>query len=391
MDVKGVNGIRNDRSPERFDPKDLLVGTNVELDETGKISRRLGVTQLLAGSAHSLFASGDDCYLVRNGVLSRLNADGTTIPIMPVAGSRVTYCRVGDGVLWSDGLRSGVLTGASNRQWGIDPPASLAAASAGGGALRDGDYLYTMTYVRDDGVESGAPICGRLTAKGGINFTGLPVSANPKVTSKRIYLSTWNGELPYLAATVANAASSITISSEPPSGPALRTQFMGAAPSGQVVGYYNGRSYVADGRFLYYSQPYEYELFDLVSGYIAFSENVQMFAAVTDGIFVGTDREIAFLRGSDPSEFQRQKVADYGAVLGTEQEVPDYYALDEHRRQTGKQIMWMSKQGVCLGGEGGSFRNLTGERYILPDGLTRGASLLKVRGGSPQLIVSLFK
>lgn len=389
IEIKGAKGIRNDLSPERLDQQDLLSAVNVELDETGKISRRLGVTQLLPGDAHSLFASGDDCYLVLNGVLVRLNADGTQMPIIAVSGRRVAYCRSGAGVMWSDGLQSGIIKGASNRRWGIAPPPAFSAASAGSGALRDGHYLYTMTYVRNDGVESGAPICGRVDAQGGISF-GLPVSDDPAVTQKRIYLSAWNGEMPYLAATVANATTSITIGGEPPAGVPLRTQFMGAAPAGQVVGYYNGRAYVAQGRFLHYSQPYEYELFDLASGYLAFPSNIRTFAAVTDGVFVGLDDGTVFLAGSDPTLFERRAVADYGTVLGTEQEVPEHYVLDDNTRAQGAQVMWMSKQGVILGGSGGYYKNLTGGRYLLPPDVKTGASLFKLRGGSPQLVVSLF-
>ena len=80
---------------------------------------------------------------------------------------------------------------------------------------------------------------------GGIFFPVLPVSSDPTVTSKRIYLSDWNGELTYLAMTLTNSRTSATLSSPPPPGPALRTQFAGQAPVGKLVGYFNGRAYVA--------------------------------------------------------------------------------------------------------------------------------------------------
>lgn len=389
IELKAATGVRNDISPERFDKTDLIVGTNIELDDTGKVSRRLGMTLHTAGVTHSLLASSRDCFVVLNGVLSRVQPDMTMLPIVPVSGSRVAYERIADEVFWTDGLQSGVLTGA-NRQWGIAPPPPIGAASTGVGSLRDGTYLYTMTYVRADGKESGAPICGRVEASGGIAFAALPVSADPLVTHKHLYLSAWNGELSYRAATLPNADVSATISAAQPTGVPLRTQFMGPAPAGQLVGYYKGRAYVAQGRFLWHSQPYEYELFDLMSGYLAFPDNIQTFSPVADGVFVGTERETVFLAGRDPSDFDLRRVADYGTVLGTEQEIPEHHVLDEKQRPQGPQVMWMSKHGVCLGGNGGFFKNLTGKRYRLPVDVTTGASLLKVRGGTPQFVVSLF-
>lgn len=390
IELKGALGVRNDISPERFSAKDLLVGDNIELDDTGKVARRLGAVVQSPGVAHSVWADGKDAFVAMNGTLNRVEANLALTPITPVTGNRVAYRRVADEVYWTDEYRSGIISSAGNRQWGITPPPAFAATSTSLGDLRDGYYLYTMTFVRSDGKESGAPVCGRLQASGGIAFNNLPVSADPLVTTKNIYLSAWNGELPYLALSLTNTTTSATLSDDPPAGPPLRTQFMGPAPAGTLVGYYNGRAYVAQGRFLWYSQPYEYELFDPMNGYLTFPDNVQTFASVSDGIFVGSDSETVFLHGDDPSEFKRRLVADYGTVRGTEQEIPEYYVLDEKQRGHGMQNMWMSKQGVCLGSNGGFFKNLTGGRYILPADVTAGASLLKVRGGTPQLVVSLF-
>lgn len=390
IELRGADGVRNDISPERFGKKDLLAGVNIELDDSGKVARRLGSTLHTAGDAHSVWADGRDSFVVLGGVLNRIQPGLLMLPIQPVGGSRVAYGRIADEVFWTDGLQSGILGGNASRQWGITPPPAISATSTGLGDLREGDYLCTMTYARDDGKESGAPICSRLYASGGIAFANLPVSSDPTVTTKHIYLSTWNGELPYRAATLTNSAKTATISGTPPAGVPLRTQFFGPAPAGQLVGYFKGRAYVAQGRFLWYSQPYEYELFDTMNSYLAFPDNIQTFAPVSDGVFVGSESETVFLQGKDPADFDRRCVANYGTVLGTEQEIPEYYVLDEKQRGHGPQLMWMSKQGVCLGGNGGFFKNLTGGRYILPDDVKTGASLLKVRGGTPQLVVSLF-
>ena len=387
IEIKATGGVRNDVSAERFGKGDLVVGINVELDDTGKVYRRQGYSQIAAAAMHSLWSEGNDAFVVNAGMLSRVESDLSIRPLTAVT-DRVAYVRIADRVFWSDGQQSGVISGSTSRRWGIAPPPVFNAQAVTVGSLRDGDYLYTMTFEREDGTESGAPLCGRISTAGAIFFPALPVSADPTVVRKHIYLSEWNGELPYRAMTLTNSVTAATISAPPPAGPALRTLLMGPAPAGTVLGYYNGRAYVARGRFLWYSRPYEYELFSPMD-YIAFSTDVQTFAPVSDGVFVGSEDETVFLFGDDPAQFKRRQVCDYGTVRGTEADIPEYYTLDGESQ--GPQKMWMSRQGVCHGSDGGQFKNLTGGRYILPEGVVAGSSLLKVRGGTPQLVVSLFK
>lgn len=387
VEIKALAGIRNDLSPERFKQGDLLVGSNIELDETGKVYRRLGTSVAAVGNMHSLWSEGADAFVVNNNVLQRINADLTMTPLLAIAGDRVDYVRIGSDVFFSDGIQSGAIRGTTVRQWGITPPPAL-VAQAVAGTLREGTYLYTMTYARADGKESGAPVYGHINTTGGIFFPALPVSDDPTVTEKRIYLSDWDGELPYLAMTLPNSVASVVLNSQPRKGPPLRTQLAGQAPAGRVVGYFNGRAYVADGQHLWYSRPHEYELFDLMSGYLTFPSNVQTFAAVSDGVFVGLTDETLFMDGMDPLDFVRKPICDYGTVRGTVEDVPEYYVQDGENQ--GPQKMWMSNDGVCLGQNNGVFKNLTGGRFIPPDGIAAGASLLKVRGGTPQFVVSLF-
>jgi len=133
--------------------------------------------------------------------------------------------------------------------------------------------------------------------------------------------------------------------------------------------------------------PYEFELFDLRSGYIGFDTNVTTFSAVADGIFVGTDNSVSWLSGNDPTKFERKIVAPFGAVRGTECSVAAHQ-MGENEDQGDAQII-MTQRGVCACYDNGVFKNLTGARYF-PEPASMGASLLKVRGGSPLLTTSLF-
>lgn len=388
VEIKARSGLRNEVSGERFTPDDLLSGSNVDLDKTGKLSRRLGTLQLSAGATTSLWAEGDSGFYVRGGSLYQLHADLTATVVATNVGERVTYVRLGSTVYWSDGTKSGRVNSGANRSWGIAPPTNSYLLSAAAGDLPAGTYGVTLVYMRD-GMESGAPRGQYITlpAASGLSLTGLPVSSDPSVTEKALYITNADGGVFFRAAILPNATTALTVYGAWSDTLALRTQFKSAAPAGHLVGIYNGRAYVAQGNALFYSDPYEYELFDLRSSYIPFSATPTIFAPVKDGLFVATETETVFLQGSDPSTFVSTQVAPYGGVPGT-LTYPRNDLLLEKGVQ-GEAAMWYSTNGVCLGTAGGEFVNLTGSRYVSP-AARRGSGLFKMRSGTPQYLATLF-
>lgn len=389
IEITAANGVRNDLSPERFEVGDLVTGINVEIDETGKLYRRLGTSAaVMAGDMHSLWGDAAGAFAVRNGVLGRIDQSTLGFTALAPVSGRVRYQRIANSVFWTDGIYAGEITLEGNRRAGIAVP-TTPQVSVTRGDLLTGRYIFTLTYARNDGTESGAAIYSVASVgnNSGLSFV-LPVSDDPSVEAKHLYVSSRDGEIPYRIGTYSNAVTSALITALPDSMLAVRTAQMGPVPAGHVIGYYNGRLYVAYGNYLCYSQPYEYGLFNLMENYIGFPTPVKTFAPVSDGIFVGSDDETVFLEGTGPENFVRRPVATYGSILGTEQYVPGHLVGEEG--VSGSAAMWMSTQGVCIGLSGGEFKNLTGGKYILPEGVSQGASLLKVRGGTPQLITSLM-
>lgn len=390
FEVSTFKGVRNDVSPERFDKDDLQVCANIELDDTGRPSQRGGTTVIDAEPLHSLWANDELCYGVREGTLQRLHPGLTWQNLnVPIAGERVAYARTGNDVFFSDGLRTGIVGTDGYRPWGIAVPPQPTFVK-GFGSLSPGKYLVTMTYVRRDGKESGAsPVFTLDIAQGeGVVFT-LPVSTDPWAETKNLYISDCNGEVPYLIGVIDNSVTTAGVW-QMPAGRTLtvRTLRMGPPPAGHVLGYYKGRVYVAENNYLWYSQPYEFELVHRAMNFLGFTSPVRTFAAVSDGIFIGSDDETIFMRGDDPKDFTRKQVAPYGTVLGTEVMIPEH-EFGKGDRQS-PVMGWMSTEGFCVGFDGGDFTNLTGGRYTPPEGVAKGASLLKTRGASPQLVTTLF-
>jgi hypothetical protein len=290
----------------------------------------------------------------------------------------------------SDGLSSFIVDPFGNvREWGVEPPQRYELTTAHiSGALPKGIYGVTMTYVRKDGFESGAPrMAQQYVESGGLRLNGLPVSADPGVTHKRVYVSRPDGEALFAVGQIRNAVTTFNITDLSQDTMPLRTQFKSAAPAGQLVGFSGGRAVVAKGPHLFYSDVFEFESFDLRNGFISFDADVTLYAPVDNGTFIGTTKEIMFLAGRELSTAERIPLVSYGAVLGTLSYVDGAQFLKGEDQ--GDIPVWMSHRGVCAGLKDGSLVSLTGPRYRVAPAV-QGAGLFKMRGGTPQYLVSLF-
>lgn len=387
-EFSGHAGVRNDLSLERFKREDLSIGTNIDVDDTGKIYRREGTTQVMSGSYHSLYRAFDTTLIVESGVMKRVSDTWTKTDVCPVAGERVSYAPAYNEIFWVDGLQAGIVRGGQNRRWGMAVPAAP-VVSTGVGDLAAGTYLVTVVHVDYDNKESGAAELVSVTVPDNSSLNVmLTASTDPKVRFQRVYISALNGELPYLAAEVMNTSQPVTFSSAPPTAIPIRTLYAGPPPAGRSVWIAHGRAWVADGNFLWYSRPYEFELFDRRNGYIGFDSPVRTFSPVADGFYIGTEKAVHWFEGLDPTTTLRRQVASYGAVRGTECEIPGHYFGRDEVQGVVQTIF--TTHGACACLDRGVFKNLTGSRYF-PEAASVGASLLKIRGGTPLLTTTLFK
>jgi hypothetical protein len=368
-------GLRNDISPERFDPTDLAIATNVDIDKSQSLMRRAGYTRRNAATAHSLWAEGSLGLFVSTTSLLRLNADFTSTSVRAglTNGARMSYSRVADRTYFSNGTDTGIYEGSTTRSWGLPVP-PLPAVTQVAGSFPPGAYQYVVTYFDAAGQESGAALAGSIQMGGnlGLTFT-VPAAADPRVTSKGVYLSTPDGEIMYLAGVIANATTTFSVLNESDIlalNLPLITQFLSAPPAGQLVGYYKGRMFVAVGDTLYPSEPNAYELFDL-RNYIALDGQITMLAPMEDksgaaaGFFLGTDRSCGILSGSGPDDFEYVPKADYGAVFGALDYV-DGALYGDGSSGMRALPMWLSTQGICIGLASMEVNNLTRTKFSIP-------------------------
>jgi hypothetical protein len=365
-------GVRNDTTPERFTNNDLVVANNVVLDNARSLARRAGSTMRYGGAAHSVWASEGDALFAVDAHLYRFDANLVpTLLTANLSGAPISYARAGDNVYFTNGVQTGVALASSVRSWGLEVPALLAAKSHSD--LAPGRYLVSATYVRSDGQESGAAGATPVTINPGDGVQlSCPPALEPDVVAVRFYMSTANEEVLYhlatadvRAATFSPMQANIDAMNEP-----LETQFLQAAPAGQLVAYFKGRMFVACGDVLYPSQPFAYELFDL-RDYIQLDGPITMLApfegAGGSGFFIGTTKSTGVLLGESPEDFKYVPKADYGVVQGALAFVDGSLYTDGAFGACMLPV-WLSRQGICLGTPSLDVTNITRDRYIFDTG-----------------------
>lgn len=383
-------GLRNTVDPSDFEPGDMATALNVDVND-GNVTRRKGYgTVVVAGVDRDLFASGSNCLGVGSNVLKQIMPDYSTIVLRSsmTPNRALSYCAISDRVYYTSGIEFGVVQNGANRTWGMVPPV-LGAVTLTGGGLLAGRYQLTLTYVRSDGQESGARLSQVVTVPAGGGFTAaLPVSTDPTVTYKRVYLTARDGQALYEYATVPNADTSISIQLAQPGTIPLETQFL-VPPEmlGTIshIAYGNGHMLVAADNRLFVSEPYAPELFDPRKAY-AFPDRVTMIAFLEDGAWLGTDTQIAWLASSDIEKWEFKQRANYGVIPGTAKvHSAEAIAGGESKLPA---VFFAANEGLCAGMANGELLNFTKARFAYPI-QPLGAGVVRDYRGGVQWLVSL--
>jgi hypothetical protein len=385
-------GLRNNVRSEAFDLGDLEAAPNMDLDDAGKLRRRKGYSAaIFAGSYHSLFASAEVMVACTGTTLRRLMPDNVPNPSSAalrtgLTGGRIAYASLGARIYYSDGTYTGCVDGGAARSWGLDPPSAQPVATVSGGSLPAGAYQYAVTYARSDGQESGTGVAGRvqLTAVGGIQFSAVPVSSDPDVVTKNLYISPVNGDKMYRVQVLPAAATTASYYVEVMGRKPLETQFLQPPPAGQIIFEYHGRIYVVRGRRIHHTEVYAPELLDMRRGFTMPGSIVAAFA-VSDGVWVWTGTEGVFLPGDDPTKFEYKPKVKYGAISGT---VAYGNAENIDNAMEGVAALVATSQGVVACLNGGTMKNLTKDRFAYPV-TQQGAGVVRDYGGMNQYLLVL--
>lgn len=379
-------GINNVQPSHRIKNSELTQAVNVDIGLSGEIKRRGGYTEILATCHKNLHqADGFMLATVDGGDLTSFDANGANrVLLYPSLGpSRVWYCNLPDGrTTFSNGLICGITDGQTASAWGVPIPESVGALTPVAGGMLHGEYRYYLTYVRlADGLESGTAFSLPTTVTtGGILLTGLPVRDGYAIN---VYLSSHNDDRGYLAGSTTGAAFSYMGKNDALTLPSMTDDLM-PAPAGTVTAFWRGRVLVAVGSVLFASRTNGWELFDLRRDFKQFSSRITLIQPVDDGLYVGTDSELAFLSGTEFDKLTYNQVMSGPVVLGSGVGVPGELVKLGDSVGQGSAMICIAAGGLIIGLASGNITRIVEGRYTTA--ATEVAATFRVLGGTPQYI-----
>jgi hypothetical protein len=377
------SGINNVLPSHRLGDDALAAAADVDIGATGDLTRRAGYVEQEPGCHKNVHQAAGFLLATRDGG-ELVSIAGTTTSLHPALGvARVWYCNLPDGrTAFSNGSITGITDGAALTDWGVPVPDSIGALTPVAGGLDPGDYQYQITYVRlSDGLEGGAAFSNPIQVPdGGILLTGLPQLDGHKIN---VYLTGANGEHAYLAGSTASASFSYLGKNDALALP-CKTGNLGPAPVGTVLAFWRSRVLVAVGNVLYASLPNQWELFDPRRDFKQFSAPITLIQPVDGGVFVGTEKELAFLSGTEFDRLTYVQVLDGPTVLGSGVAVRGELVWRGKAVGQGAAMVCIAGHGIVAGFSDGGIVRMTEGRYAT--GVTEVAATFRMVEGAPQYL-----
>lgn len=381
--AQGVNNRADDTQLVSKDGAFLRSATNVDVSDKGRVKRRAGsARKTIATNAHSLWSDGrsDEAFFVDAGSLYRVVPSGTTLTSTLLraglaADAPLSYARVGDSVVYSNGAVIGRIDAGGDHPHGvpkINPEPTV--ATLGVGTLAAGKYIVCAVAVNADGEESGSttPVQVDVPEGGTITLSDFPAA------TVRVYMSEVNGQVLYStgAAQAVVLGGSIAIAAMPTLGGRCQTLLLAPMPAGAIVRWLNGRLLVAAGPVLYYSEPYAPALTNPAKNYFVFPSDITLLEPMEAGLFIGADKTYWL---PDPIEASvLNTAAPHTALARSGARSPDQMS-----------VFWMSPNGLVVGKPDGSVAFVQEDAVAVPEA-SAGASLYREIDGIKQMVSVLF-
>ena len=127
--LKGSAGLNNKVDPVRLrydgetGVQELAVAKNVDIGDSGRVSRRKGYSKVLSLSdCHSIYNAGTYCLFVHAGALAVLEKDYSYTNIRNVTvGAKVSYVQVQDKIYYCNGYENGYVSKRISYSWVGEP------------------------------------------------------------------------------------------------------------------------------------------------------------------------------------------------------------------------------------------------------------------------------
>lgn len=167
--------------------------------------------------------------------------------------------------------------------------------------------------------------------------------------------------------------------------PAIRGTLLGRPPLASQLVAYKGRIYLAQGKTVWCTILFGYELVDKTRNYLPFEADITMLGAVSDGVYVGTTDGLYFCKGTLEAGMARTKVMDSPVIPGSMVVVPGELANPPQSPPTADtqpmvSILFMTESGYCVAKDGGEAYNLTENKFYFPKAISAAAMFRRQDG-----------
>lgn len=367
--LSGFKGINNQLRPERTPPAYLKEALNVDLDKLGGVHKREGYSKVFDGDYHSLWSNGVVAFAVKDGRLVRISSSlQVEIDLNFETDSALRFDSVDGRVFFASDEGSYEIVNDTVIPWGILEPNPKPALMGVSGLMTAGLYQVAITFIRQDGTESGTGLAQKiqLPDDSGIMLLNIPVSSDPLVTHVRIYTSTPDGEVLYLLTEVANGTTTYTIQNVSSAVVPLLSFNRKPAPAGHLAVFAHNRAFIAQDNVLYFSDPYSYHWFDLHASYFIYPERIRAIMPVDNGMWVCADN-IYYISNDDTDKMQSSMKEPAKVVEGTEVRIPGSHVFMENT-PLGYKWLITSDRGIFICFNQGVILNMTEANYSFDHG-----------------------
>lgn len=361
----------------------VRAAVNVDIDRSGQPRRRQGSTLAISGAdMGSLRKWGNALIAVSGAQIVSIHPD--TLAVTPLhtmpSHADVDYTEH-NGDLYAATpfnllrLRAGAINPVGVRLPDVLP--DVAAHPAG--SLTAGQYTVAVSVVDSTGEESPAKIIGQVQVTTGLILTGLPSGH-----TWRVYLSPPDGDLLYLSEEFTSFMPQHVLGSYP-QGAACATLNLSPMPGGHLVRAQGGRLFVARGDTLWFSEPLRPHLTAPRRSFIQFVGRIRLLEFVDGGAYVGDERGVWWLAGSDPTQYALKLASDAVPVALSSIVAPAHQLGVSGSASTQDMALWLSSHGHMLGAPGGQVAALNSDRIRLAPEIS-GRTALLLRDGTTQVI-----
>lgn len=369
--IQTFKGFNNVSDPMRLDMSWLAQADNVNITDTGALTKREGYTLNRAGGFKSAFGTFDHqrSYLATSTEIQTF--DGLVITTL-ASTAPIHWTEVNNNVLFSNGIDAGIILPDNTVlpwRWDVPTPPNLAPVT---GTLPAGLYRVLCTYSMADSRETGASDPVELEL---IDGQALQISNIPQLAgyATNVYICPANSTVFSLYRTTVQTALTWNFSPDELGRDFLNDKCDPLPLGVECIQVWRGRVYVSlymptdDQTAIWFSDPLAGHLFNLAESFIIVPGHVHMLAPHDAALVIGTDARVYAYDGT-----KLDQLADYGVTPG------QHWVADSER------ILFWSLRGLCAFAP---FSNLTERQVSVAPGVRAGGCLVRTGGQKRYLSV----